>query len=408
MDHYGNIGFLNKDIPVVASPITLSLMKGIQGTYQTNPGAEVIYINERKPKTYDDRLLVSGKYYGRHLFGTKSWSEDLEDFLWTSERKTGTITPGTLNPLDSADLPFSVIPYDTDHSVYGSNAYILEGDCRIAYTGDIRIHGKRASESMKFIEGAKNVDVLIIEGTRLTSRIVFHSEEVVLRNCRRAVELSKGLVFADFSPRNLERLELFKQIADQTDRQLVVSPRTAYLLKCLEKADDINHLEGILLYKALKVRPPFWETKILAEQEEFVVDSTVLNSNINGYILCFSLNDAIEFHEIKPEQGIYIYSSTGAFKTEQEFDFLRLNSWIKMHRIRPIGFEIEEIDGNEKPTFTEEFHASGHASKFELEYIINKIDPEIIIPVHTENRKWFKEKFGDRAKILERGEKLNI
>ena len=68
MDHYGNIGLLDKEIPVVASPITLSLMKGIQGTYQTSPGAEVVYINERKPKANDDRLLVSGKYHGNVLY----------------------------------------------------------------------------------------------------------------------------------------------------------------------------------------------------------------------------------------------------------------------------------------------------------------------------------------------------
>ncbi|HEA70346.1 MAG TPA: hypothetical protein ENH98_00305, partial [archaeon] len=30
------------------------------------------------------------------------------------------------------------------------------------------------------------------------------------------------------------------------------------------------------------------------------------------------------------------------------------------------------------------FHASGHASEDELVYIIDTIDPDIIIPVHTE------------------------
>lgn len=43
-----------------------------------------------------------------------------------------------------------------------------------------------------------------------------------------------------------------------------------------------------------------------------------------------------------------------------------------------------------------------------LECIINKIDPEIIIPVHTENKGWFKDKFGDRVKLLGKGKKLTI
>jgi ribonuclease J len=69
---------------------------------------------------------------------------------------------------------------------------------------------------------------------------------------------------------------------------------------------------------------------------------------------------------------------------------------------------MDMIDDQEKPVFTKEFHASGHASKFELEYIIKQIDPEIIIPVHTERPEWFTETFGERVKLLEKGEKLTI
>ncbi len=61
-----------------------------------------------------------------------------------------------------------------------------------------------------------------------------------------------------------------------------------------------------------------------------------------------------------------------------------------------------------KKIFTRGFHASGHASENELEWIINKISPDVIIPVHTENLEWFKEMYGERAKILEKGQPIVI
>jgi len=83
--------------------------------------------------------------------------------------------------------------------------------------------------------------------------------------------------------------------------------------------------------------------------------------------VCFSYGGVINFLDITPIGGICIYSSPGVFKTEQEFDFIRLNRWLKSYNIKPYGFKIEKIDGKEKPTFTRGFHASGHASESELE-----------------------------------------
>ena len=40
--------------------------------------------------------------------------------------------------------------------------------------------------------------------------------------------------------------------------------------------------------------------------------------------------------------------------------------------------------------------------------MIDKIDPDIIIPVHTENLHWFEERYGDKAKLFQKGEKLII
>ncbi|HDZ17382.1 hypothetical protein LCGC14_1075400 [marine sediment metagenome] len=47
MDHFGDAGFFDKDLPVVASPITLALLKGMQDMYSGRVGSEIIYYTER-------------------------------------------------------------------------------------------------------------------------------------------------------------------------------------------------------------------------------------------------------------------------------------------------------------------------------------------------------------------------
>ena len=57
--------------------------------------------------------------------------------------------------------------------------------------------------------------------------------------------------------------------------------------------------------------------------------------------------------------------------------------------MKSCGFSIVTKDGALRPEFTKGYHASGHASVSDLEHVISEIDPEVIIPVHTENPIWF-------------------
>lgn len=47
-----------------------------------------------------------------------------------------------------------------------------------------------------------------------------------------------------------------------------------------------------------------------------------------------------------------------------------------------------------------------HTSDDEFKWIVNTINTDIIFHVHTENRVWFKERYGDYTKLLEEGGKL--
>ena len=78
--------------------------------------------------------------------------------------------------------------------------------------------------------------------------------------------------------------------------------------------------------------------------------------------------------------------------------------------MRTLIFQVylQIIGRDERPVFNLGFHASIHASEDELEWIIETSDPEIIIPVQTENFELFRKRYGDKTIILEIGEKLTI
>ena len=178
--------------------------------------------------------------------------------------------------------------------------------------------------------------------------------------------------------------------------------KQAYLLKSLEQVDKVDRTSDILVYGEYKSGKDYWEENFLKNQVNYI-DPIEISKAPDKYILCFSFYEIKHLLDIKPQDGTYIYSSSEAFEEESEFDFIRLNNWLKHFDFNICGFEVVEEGGREKPKFTKGFHASGHASKKDLIWAIDTINPDIIIPVHTDNPKWFEENF-DNAVLLEDGQ----
>jgi len=415
LDHCGNVGYLHESIPIVASAITLAVLKAMRDSGRMSGGSELPYHSPRL-QCEDSRVLKSSRndpYVGRDCICFEGMSEELINFLCYKPGQDGKNTkklePGEVCHLTDKPLPFDVKAYEVDHSIYGATAYILYGDAAIAYTGDIRLHGGKGEETRKFVRNAKNVSALIIEGTRAgRGEDVNVSEREVYETCLKAVEESKGLVIADFSPRNFERLETFREIAERTSRQLVVTARDAYMLHAIQLVDGVNRMDGVAIYSELKERREKWETEVVMERwGDAYVDPVEIGRNPENYVLCFSFHDMKHLLDIKPDNGVYIYSSSEAFSEEQEFDFLRLYNWLDYFNFSTRGFEMVLDEGKLRPQFIRGYHASGHASKEDLKRIIDEIDPDVIIPVHTGNPGWFSENF-EGVRVLRDGGSLEV
>ncbi len=411
LDHVGNVALLDGSIPLVGSPTTIAIIKALNDTAAggSHFGMEIPYYKVRKNRDEEGHILEADRnshYPSRKVILTGK-AEQLNEFLFYSPKSKKKIIPNEVKTLGEEELGFEVKAFPVDHSIYGATAHVVEGDVSLAYTGDFRLHGKNGNETKKFIREAGNVSILITEGTRVGREEHENvSEEEVYENALEIVEGAKGLVVADFSARNFERLETFEKIAREAGRELVITAKDAYFLHALKMVDGADRLENVRIYGNFKATRQRWETLVVWENYgDRYISPFEIRANQENYILCFSFYDMPHLLDVMPHGGVYIYSSSEAFGEEQEFSFLRLWNWLRYFGFEVHGFKVDE---HGKPVFERGLHASGHVSREELVRVIDEIDPDYIIPVHTENPMWFKENWGEKTVVLKNGERWEI
>ncbi|VVB62611.1 Ribonuclease J [uncultured archaeon] len=313
MDHCGNIGMLREDIPIVASPESIVIMKGLQDSGVSSIETDTAYFSPRQP-TDDLGLYLSSiagaSYQGRDFCCTEEPSEALTSFLSRKPGQDGKrakkLDPGTCCCYDDAAFPFDISAHPVDHSIFGATAYILRGETTIAYTGDFRLHGKNGDATRDFVSKAKDASVLITEGTRAgPSEEEKTTERSVCDACRRSVESSSGLVIADFSPRNFERLESFQEIAQKTGRELVAMAKDVYMLHNLQCINGSCMTDGLRIYSEVTDRSKRkWEQEVVkANYEDRYVDHKAIRDNPGNYLLCVSFFDMKHLLDLKPDGG---------------------------------------------------------------------------------------------------------
>jgi ribonuclease J len=260
-----------------------------------------------------------------------------------------------------------------DHSTPGACGTILETpDSVIAYTGDLRVHGRRQRLTRSFIDATKKAkpDVLLIEGTNMLEGRM-NDEGDVMSKAVDVANRTKGLVMAGFSNADLDRARTFYEVAKETGRTLVLSAKQAYILHRLRLFKDQDFLsledDGVAVFlKSKKRRSPF-EIELESEESYRFMEASDVKGMQNEIILAFTLYDMNETFEIKPASGSsYILSSSEPFDEEMEISYDKLCNWLQH-----LGMPLYQI------------HASGHARPYELKEIISEISPEVVMPIHT-------------------------
>jgi len=346
LDHAGHIAFLDERIPVYCSPLTHRTLEAIQDSRAREFESEIVNFRPR-PAFPGDRGVV------------------VRPFRPLAE-------PVTLGRLH-------VHPWPVDHSMLGCVAFLLRtARGPVLYTGDLRFHGPEAhlSQTMLAAVAREGVWMLIAEGTRLD--VTDHrTEDHVFAEALAAVREAPGPVIADFAPRDLYRLATFVRIARETHRSLVVLPQDAFLLDRLRGSHPLVpdvHAEPLLILKERKQSGTYsekdyetWERRVLAWPTARTAEQ--LRPEAHRMIFALSFWDVQNLVDLGiGADALYIFSASEAHDEEQARDLWRLNNWLDLLGVR------RRLNT----------HASGHAGQVDLVRMVRTLQPEVLVPVHTE------------------------
>ncbi len=416
VDHTGYISFLREETPVYASATTALIAKAMQDSSMADFEKEVCYINRREDR--DGYLKPSEKLFRQRpycfadmptlsLEALEFWNRSPRHILGETNLRRKRLKPApTMPPFGRVgELPVRFFP--VDHSVYGAGAWAVETSAGwVVYSGDLRWHGSAAEETKRFIHEVASLHprLLLCEGTRIPKEsteaskpeLENHTEREVFDRALSRVQAEQGLVIADFGPRNIERLETFLGIAGQTRRRLVVLAKDAYLLEAMRlvspSVPGLSNSEHMLLYEDLRYNVEPWEKNLRAEFGSRLISARRVHDSPGDYILCFSFWDAKNLIDINVQGGLYVYSSSEAYTEEQEMDFERLRNWLDHFGIGSVGLPHERKQSiSELPEEEQGLHSSGHASADDIMEFVREIDPQTVVPIHTENPGYFLE-----------------
>ena len=388
IDHSSYIHFLREDIPIYCTKETFLILKALE---ETSIGSFTDYINLKK----SFHFVKTKRQTYKRLDGEDS----------KISRKFVIVEPYKKYQLDEVEV--QAVP--VDHSLPGACAFVIYTDSgNLVYTGDFRFHGRKRELTRKFVKIAKRAkpEIMLCEGTRIdeTSNV---TEEDVENKSKEIISSSNGLIVVNYPIRDLDRLVTFYNIAKDSNKDLVVNLKQAFLIELFEKISNYPKLKEVSIYidrkgwgltsnefyvfledvgwikgseveqRHVEADYKIWERRFLSLKN--TVSYKEIRENPSNYIFrCdnFELNELID---IKPEKGIYIRSMTEPFSEDMIIEENRVRNWLS-------HFNLSSIH---------QIHASGHAGGPEIEEIIGKIEPERLVPIHTEKHELFKEYISD-------------
>ena len=402
LDHSGHISFLREDIPVYATATTAFIAKAVQDSGIASFDQQVCYFTPRVEeclKGWKQGAYVASSSGDRQrsfcVANKLALSEEAEGFWGRATRRKKLAS----QPLDDINkCSFNLRCFPVDHSIPGACAWGIETSSGwVVYSGDLRLHGRQGKLTESMIKQAAQLHprALILEGTNV-DKAANVSEHEVYENGFKAINGARGLVIADFPPRDVNRLLTFLQIARDTKRKLTILPRDAYLLKTMRLLEseipDLAAEDSLVIYQETTAAksPASWLRNIYQEYSGKIVLAKDVRSNQGDFILCFSFWDLNELPSIQPVAGsLYVFSSSEPHNEEQEMDFRRLHAWLERFQLRAFGLPVEKNGEWEIPEEEKGLHASGHACGPDLLRVAREIRPQILIPVHSEQPEFY-------------------
>lgn len=409
-DHVGLIGLLKPDIPILMSRESEATVASLQAT---GIGGVANEFTEVRTKGY-------------------AWKD--EGTVSTRPRRD--TVPRRIQEAETADMgDWDIRQFAVDHSIHGARGSLLEGrDVTVAYTGDFRLHGRQRHETLKFLERAGGVDVLVAEGTNVHQGHKHDGnddEQSVEGEILDLAAGEDGFLAIAFPPRDLDRFLSVWHVAKRLGRRLVIGTKQAHLLEQMRRPAEaggagrtdlpdpfrdphlavhlrnrgrgtIAHDRGRLeLFdddgraEKVDVGPDEWDRVLSSEYAKWErpyleKDNTVTSAEIGRSpgewmfsISYWTITDLLDvFPEVPASKpgGLYIHSMTQPFNDDMELSDRKLRRWLAAFGLR----------------YTQT-HVSGHLSEDDLHHALDEIGAKRLVPIHSLHPDLTAEKYEARS-----------
>jgi len=264
-----------------------------------------------------------------------------------------------------------ITPYLCDHSAFDSYMFLL--DCKgknILYTGDFRSNGRKSFEPL--LRKLPKVDVLITEGTNLSNDKIRKRNLTEKELEKKGIELLEGNnrpVFVLMAATNIDRIVTFYKIANATKRLFLLDTYAGLITDTI--GGNIPNPRTFFNVRIFLTTPNKYEILENYPQNK-IGKNEIANSNFMMYIRSSMKQYLEKYPEGFSFEGCTLfYSMWEGYKKEKNMkEFLEF--------MEEKGVKIISL------------HTSGHTDEKDFDKLIKKVEPKIIIPVHTENSEWFK------------------
>ena len=264
-----------------------------------------------------------------------------------------------------------ITPYLCDHSAFDSHMFLLECEGKkILYTGDFRSNGRKFFQSL--LNKLPKVDALITEGTNLSNNKIGKINLTEKELEKKGIELLEGNdrpVFVLMAGTNIDRIVTLYKIANATKRLFLLDTYAGQI------TDTIGgNIPNPRTFSNVKI---FQTSSRKHEILENYPQNKIAKREIakKKFLMCVrsSMKKYLEKYpnEFSFEGCILFYSMWEGYKKQEDTkEFLEF--------MEEKGVKVISL------------HTSGHADEKDFDKLIKKVEPKIIIPVHTENSEWFK------------------
>ena len=263
----------------------------------------------------------------------------------------------------------AVTPYLCDHSAFDSYMLLCEADGEsILYTGDFRGNGRKPYDWL-LSELPVKVDKLICEGTTLSRNgYVAVTERKLEEQAVAEFRNTRGPIFVLQSSTNIDRIVTMYRAAKRCGRKFLQELYMAEVASAIGGSipnpafsDVYAFITNPDRYDALTKYRRMGKEGMAKTPFVMCVRSTMLS-----YLQ--SLSKTVDF-----EGGLLVYSMWSGYQQQPG-----MSRFLKA--CEEMGLRFITL------------HTSGHADAETIQRLIARVNPSEIIPVHTENPQWFRNK----------------